>query len=96
MTSKYTKAARGQECQVRIPGVCNFNPETTVFAHLNGAGMGMKKRPIHGAFACSECHAAIDGQRKVHAHTRQEIKLMHYEGMERTQSLLIDMGILIL
>ncbi|ECK2143415.1 DUF1364 domain-containing protein, partial [Salmonella enterica subsp. enterica serovar Enteritidis] len=27
------KAARGRECQVRIPGYCNHNPETTVLAH---------------------------------------------------------------
>ncbi|EER1376654.1 DUF1364 domain-containing protein, partial [Escherichia coli] len=24
------KAARSRECQVRIPGVCNGNPETSV------------------------------------------------------------------
>ncbi len=28
------KAARGRECQVRIPGVCNGNPETSVLAHI--------------------------------------------------------------
>ncbi len=27
------KEARGRECQVRIYGVCNGNPETTVLAH---------------------------------------------------------------
>jgi len=97
--SKYTRAAKGQDCQVRIPGVCNFNPETTVFAHLGGGGMGYKKRDIFGAFACSACHDAVD-KRKGHYGkedwTRAEVKLMHYEGMERTQNLLIEMGILIL
>lgn len=33
------KAARGRECQVRIPGVCNGNPETTVLAHIRIAGL---------------------------------------------------------
>ncbi|HFR8650170.1 TPA: nuclease domain-containing protein [Escherichia coli] len=28
------KAARGRECQVRIPGVCNGNPDTSVLAHI--------------------------------------------------------------
>ena len=28
------KAARGRECQVRIPGVCNGNSETSVLAHI--------------------------------------------------------------
>ncbi|ELN3596614.1 DUF1364 family protein, partial [Escherichia coli] len=33
------KAARGRECQVRIPGVCNGNPETSVLAHIRLAGL---------------------------------------------------------
>lgn len=32
------KTARGRECQLRVPGVCNFNPETTVLAHYRLAG----------------------------------------------------------
>ena len=39
------KAARGRECQVRIPGVCNGNPETSVLAHIRLAelcGTGTK------------------------------------------------------
>ena len=96
MSSQYTKAAQGQECQIRIPYVCSHNPETTVFAHLGGGGMGMKKPDIHGSFACSECHDAVDGRRKVNSWTPAEIRLMHYEGMERTQVILIKEGYLIL
>lgn len=33
------KAARGRECQVRIPGVCNGNSETSVLAHIRLAGL---------------------------------------------------------
>lgn len=33
------KAARGRECQVRIPGVCNGNDETSVLAHIRLAGL---------------------------------------------------------
>ncbi|GAB0713900.1 hypothetical protein MZ16F90_35030 [Escherichia coli] len=33
------KEARGRECQVRIYGVCNGNPETTVLAHYRMAGI---------------------------------------------------------
>ena len=29
----YRKEAKGRECMVRLPGICNFNPETTVLAH---------------------------------------------------------------
>lgn len=57
------KEARGRECQVRIYGICNGNPETTVLAHYRMAGIcgtGMKPDDLIGAWACSDCHAEID------------------------------------
>jgi len=37
------KEARGRNCQVRLPGICNGNPETTVLAHYRMAGLnGMR------------------------------------------------------
>ncbi|MGV3346389.1 nuclease domain-containing protein, partial [Enterobacteriaceae bacterium LUAb1] len=33
------KEAKGRECQVRIPGICNGNSETVVLAHLRMAGV---------------------------------------------------------
>jgi hypothetical protein len=58
------KLARGRECQIRIPGVCNGNPETTVLCHLNGGGMGIKEDDILAAWGCSSCHDAVDGRGK--------------------------------
>ena len=61
--SKIRKSARGQECQVRLPGICNGNPETTVLAHYRMAGMcgmGIKPPDFMGAYACSACHDEID------------------------------------
>jgi Protein of unknown function (DUF1364) len=60
---KWTKLARGMECQIRLAGICNFNPETTVLAHyrMSGVcGMGMKPHSLLGAWACSSCHDAVD------------------------------------
>jgi hypothetical protein len=57
--------ARNKPCQVRIYGVCNYSPETTVLAHLRVggvAGMGQKPPDIAGVFACSACHSVIDGR----------------------------------
>jgi len=34
--SKIRASAKGEDCQVRVEGVCNFNPETTILAHLGG------------------------------------------------------------
>lgn len=62
--SKLRKAAKGQMCTVNIVGVCNYNPETTVLAHLKyeGGCMGGKPHDIAGCWACSDCHDAIDGR----------------------------------
>ena len=61
------KEARGRECQVRIYGVCNGNPETTVLAHYRMAGIcgtGMKPDDLIGAWACSACHDEIEQRRQ--------------------------------
>jgi hypothetical protein len=60
------KFARDKPCQVRAPGICNFNPETTVLAHIRRggvAGVGQKPADIIGVHACSNCHDLIDGRR---------------------------------
>lgn len=58
------ESARGQQCAFQIPGVCNGNPETTVWAHSNkqrhGKGRGLKAHDIFGAYACSACHEWYD------------------------------------
>lgn len=84
------KWARGRECQVRIPGVCNFDPETSVLAHLRIAGItgiGQKAPDYLGAICCSSCHDVIDGRVNCEGWDRNEIRLMHNEGVFRTQIL---------
>ena len=59
------KFAKGKECQLRIPGICNHNPETTVLCHLrlgNVAGVGQKPPDLCAVHACSGCHDALDGR----------------------------------
>lgn len=82
------KAARGKPCMVRIPDVCNGNPETTVLAHYRlNSGAGMKPHDLQGAWACSACHDACDGRLKT-AYTHEQLRLMHAEGCFRTQEAL--------
>lgn len=93
--SKLRDAARGMECQVRIPGICNFNAETTVLAHYRLAGTcGTSMKPIDliGSWACSDCHNAIDDGKT--AFTREQLDLMHLEGMVRTINQLSARGLL--
>ncbi|MGZ4968017.1 MAG: nuclease domain-containing protein [Methylobacter sp.] len=84
--SRLRDSARGQQCLIRIPGVCNWNPETTCLCHFNGGGMGIKMDDMEGAFGCSDCHAAVDGKPTVkHGFSLIEIKLMFLEAGIRTR-----------
>ncbi len=91
--SKLTKSARGQECQIRIPGVCNHDNTTTVLAHLNGAGMAYKHSDIHGAYSCSRCHAVVDGEKHKNW-SPDTLKLYHLEGVIRTQIIMLGAGLI--
>jgi len=73
--------------------VCNHNPETVVFAHLPGGGMGRKMADIHGAYACSACHALVDNP--THKDWPADIlKLFHHDGMVRTQEIMLNEGLI--
>ena len=94
--SKIRKSARGQQCQIRLPGLCSHNPETVVLAHYRLAGtcgMGMKPNDIQAAYACSLCHDAADGRLKTDL-SRDEIQTAFAEGVMRTQQILIKQGLL--
>jgi hypothetical protein len=95
-SSKYTRSAKGQPCQVRVPGICNHDPETTVFAHLNGAGFGTKYEDIFGAYACYACHNWLDGGYASLDVSRNTRDLWHLQGVVRTQKIMIDEGIWVL
>ena len=62
--SKKQRSARGQDCVLNIPGVCNRNPETTVLAHV-GSGSAKRRDDALAVYACSDCHDAIDRRSKV-------------------------------
>jgi hypothetical protein len=79
---------------VRLPGICNFNPETTIAAHGNGAGIARKKIDLISAHCCSACHAVIDGHVKSDL-SPEEVKIYHYEGIFRTQELLHSQGLIL-
>ena len=91
------KEAKGRDCTVGIPGVCNRDPATTVLAHVNlrsvfMCGMGGKPPDWAGAHSCSACHDVIDGRVTHPDFTYDEIKAMHLEGVIRTLKILIDEG----
>lgn len=90
---KYTRSAKNKECQIRIPGYCNFNIKTTVLCHLNGAGTGLKNLNIHAAYGCNNCHDVVDG--RVNTEFDKETKLLWFlEAVIRTQIIMVKEGVL--
>jgi hypothetical protein len=94
---KITKAARGRDCQVRLPG-CPNNTETTVLAHYRLAGtcgVGIKPSSLQGAWADHYCHDVIDGRiPPPESLSRDEIRLYHAEGCFRTMDTLVREGVI--
>lgn len=90
------KLARGQDCQVRIPGICNFNPETVVLAHFRmpgTCGVGMKPHDYQAAICCSACHDALDQRTPTH-YAKSELDLMMCHGILRTHECWRRMGVM--
>lgn len=91
MTDKITKAARGRECEIRLPGVCNGDTATTVFCHFRPigiSGFGYKTPAPIGAFGCSSCHAVVDTTKDA------EIQLAFAHGVMRTINTLWQEGVI--
>ena len=62
VSQRLRDSARGQQCSLQFPGVCNRDPATTVLAHLPSPvkGMGNKGDDFFAVFACSNCHERLD------------------------------------
>lgn len=98
-TTPIRKAARGQRCTLCLPGVCNYDTETTVLAHSNllehGKGMGLKAPDTAACFACSACHDVLDGRAPRPAWMTVREMLAHFDlAMARTHKILRRMGLI--
>jgi len=96
--SKITQSARDEECTLRIPGVCNYDRSTTVWAHSNrghdGKAMGQKAHDERGAYACYACHMVYDRQHKRPAGmTLVDVETYFTKGMELSRLILMDKGL---
>lgn len=85
------KEARGRDCQIRIPNVCNGDPATTVLCHLPGGGMGTKHHDIHAALGCSACHDVVDSRVRTDF-APALITLYFMDAVIRTQEIWINEG----
>ncbi len=91
-------AANGQACTLRLPFVCNGNPQTTVLCHSNrgadGKGRGIKAGDDHACFGCSSCHDVLDGRApRKGGLTKEMVEVEFDRAVEETQAILARMGI---
>jgi hypothetical protein len=90
ISKKLRNSARGQACTLRLEG-CNFNPETTVLAHLpcGQKGAGMKSPDNMAVYACSNCHGVIDGDNRWKVPAKDYLR-----ALAETQLKWIELGIM--
>lgn len=89
-------AARGEMCTIRIPGICNHDPATTVLCHVRrkwNCGVALKPADTHAFFGCSACHAVHDGQR-ISNFSRQDLTNMALDAVLRTHDRLAEKGLI--
>lgn len=82
--------ARGRDCQVRLAGICNFNSETTVLAHVRLVGIsgfGLKCPDILATHCCSACHSYCD------SHHDDATNAAFANGVYRTLNILWNEGV---
>lgn len=59
-------SANGEQCHMRLDGVCSGRADTTVWSHWPGLdgdrGLGLKALDLCGCYTCSACHDVTDGR----------------------------------
>ena len=95
LSNKQVRAsARGMDCTVNIPSVCNYEPETTVYAHATvlpptGIIGGKHTDVLGGYYSCSSCHDAMDG-RSFRVINKEDKLFYEYRAVIRTWRKLIQ------
>lgn len=97
--SKITASANGEDCQVRIIGVCSHDPAKTIWSHSRhgaaGRGRSIKAVDVAGAYCCTACDAVYDGQAPRPAGmTREQIDLDWFMGHVRSLVILVEKGLI--
>jgi len=97
--SKITESARGQDCQVRIIGVCKGDSAYTIWSHARhgsaGKGRGIKAIDECGAYACTACDLTYDGQLpRPTGMTKDQVELDWFHGHMRSLVILKQKGLI--
>ena len=96
--SAIRRSAKGENCLVRIPGICTHNPETVIWSHYRGSaggkGLSHKSDDLCGAYCCTACDAVYDGQRRrPPGMTKAEVDMAWLQGHIRSLVRLKEKGL---
>lgn len=94
-SKKIRDSARGEECTLKVIGVCNHDVDTTVYAHINflGSAMGAKSPDYMGCYACSSCHDFLDGRANYDHPEREALDYYKGRALALTVGRLIEKGV---
>lgn len=92
---KVLNEAKGKDCTLNIVGVCNYDPSTTVAAHLPDEthGLALKADDVAAVcWACSNCHDVIDGRAKWPENEKPHEDMYLLRALQRTIRGLFNVG----
>lgn len=99
--TKIQASAKGEECTLRIPYVCNGNPETVVLCHAPYPGKSGTRFEDHWAcYGCSSCHDYVDGRTRETGFAVQYDPIVRFletvwlPAIHETQTKLIEKGLI--
>ena len=91
-SKKLRNSARDEDCTLQVVGVCNFNPETTVLAHLDSENKGTayKSSDLFAVYACSDCHSWLDQ----HLGSEEDRQFYSLRALDRTHRKMHSKGVI--
>ena len=91
------KAARGQSCTLRLPGVCRNRVDTVVWCHSpypeDGKAAGHKGHDMLGCMGCFECHDVLDGRSQCNWISKEDLRDRFHQAMKRSWIRFWQMGV---
>jgi hypothetical protein len=96
MSVNLRKLAKGQPCMLRLSGICNGNPETTVLAHIRRGFYGMGTKPVDwcGVWMCASCHDTYDRRANVAKFSRDWLDAEVLRALCQQLAKYVEMGVL--
>ena len=92
-SNQIRQSARGEGCTINIYSVCNYDPETTVYAHVKSPMSGYKSSDLAGGiYCCSSCHDALD-RRVINESFESERDAYTLRAVQKTLHKLFEKGI---